>query len=115
MSVNVNSLTPLDRKQAKPTSPIEPLNPDSSKKPLLAQHDLRNILSAAVRIRNIREMEPSLGRRLTDGERQLLALCGVVCELIQGTLGVDGDGEPVGDLTLRAQPYGRRQSRENGR
>ena len=87
-----------------------------AKTPLLGQHDLRCILVAAARIRNIREMEPSLGRRLTDGERQLLALCGVIPEIIVGALGVDGDGEPIGDLVLRAQPYARRvsQSGENG-
>ena len=87
-----------------------------SKSPLLAQYELRNILVAAARIRNIREMEPSLGRSLTDGERQLLALAGVICEIIVGTLGVDLDGEPLGDLVLRPQPYARRvsQSGENG-
>ena len=88
----------------------------AEKTPLLGQHDLRCILVAAARIRNIREMEPSLGRSLTDGERQLLALAGVISEIIVGTLGVDGDGEPVGDLVLLAQPYARRVSRsgENG-
>ncbi len=88
---------------------------ETRRKPLLGQCDLRNILVAAGRIRNIREMEPSLGRSLTDGERQLLALCGVIVEIVVGTLGVDQDGETLGDLTLRAQPYARRQSRENGR
>lgn len=86
-----------------------------AKTPLLAQHDLRNILAAAARICSIREMEPSLGRSLTDGERQLLALCGVIAEIAVGTLGVDQDGETLGDLVLKAQPYARRQSRENGR
>ncbi len=105
MSVNVNSLTPLDRKRAKPTSPIEPLNPDQSKTPLLAQHDLRNMLIAAARLRNISEVAPRLGRDLTRSERQLLSLCGVICEIIAGSLGEDGDGEPIGDLRLKAQPY----------
>ncbi len=76
-----------------------------SKTPLLAQHDLRNILVAANRIRNISGVAPHLGRDLTRGERQLLSLCGVICEIIVGSLGEDGDGEAIGDLTLRAQPY----------
>ena len=76
-----------------------------SKTPLLAQYELRNILVAAARIRNIGGMVSRLGRDLTRAERQLLALCGVITEIIAGTLGEDGDGEPVGDLELRALPY----------
>ncbi len=72
--------------------------------PLLAQHDLRNILVAANRIRNISGEAPRLGRDLTRAERQLLSLCGVICEIVVGSLGEDAEG-PIGDLTLRAQPY----------
>lgn len=76
-----------------------------SKTLFLAQHDLRNLLVAAVRIRNISGVAPRLGRDLTRGERQLLSLAGVICEIIVGSLGVDGDGEPIGDLRLKAQPF----------
>ncbi len=75
------------------------------KTPLLAQHDLRNILVAANRIRNISGVAPGLGRDLSRAERQLLSLAAVICEIIVGSLGEDGDGEPIGDLTLKAQPY----------
>ena len=74
------------------------------KTPLLAQHDLRNILVAANRVLAISGVAPRLGRNLTRAERQLLFLCGVICEIVVGTLGEDAEG-PVGDLTLRAQPY----------
>ena len=76
-----------------------------AKTPLLAQHDLRCILVAANRIRSVSGAAPRLGRELTRAERQLLSLCGVICEIIAGSLGEDGDGEPIGDLRLRAQPY----------
>ena len=76
-----------------------------AKTPLLGQHDLRCILVAASRIRNISRVAPGLGRELTRAERQLLSLCGVICEIIAGSLGEDRDGEPIGDLTLKAQPY----------
>ena len=74
-------------------------------KPLLSQPDLRNIFTAAKRVLDLSEVAPHLGRSLTRGERQLLSLCHVVAEMIVGSLGSDADGEPVGDLTLRAQPY----------
>ena len=74
-------------------------------KPLLGQVDLRNILGAANRVRDISVAAPRLGRDLTRAERQLLSLCGVICEIIAGSLREDGDGEPIGDLTLRTQPY----------
>ena len=76
-----------------------------SKTPLLAQHDLRCILVAANRIRHISQVAPRLGRDLSRAERQLLSLAAVVCEIIVGSLGEDADGEPIGDLTLKAQPY----------
>ena len=75
------------------------------REPLLGQHDLRNILVAANRIRNISGVAPRLGRDLSRAERQLLSLAAVICEIIVGSLGEDGDGEPIGDLTLKAQPY----------
>ena len=74
------------------------------KTPLLAQHDLRNILAAAARLRDLGEVAAHLGRDLTRGERQLLSLAGVICEIIVGSLGEDAEG-PVGDLVLKAQPY----------
>ncbi len=76
-----------------------------AKTPLLGQHDLRCILAAALRIRDVGGVAPRLGRDLSRAERQLLSLCGVISEIIVGSLGEDGEGEPVGDLTLRAQPY----------
>ena len=75
------------------------------KTPLLGQGDLRCILVAAVRIRQISQVAPRLGRDLSRAERQLLSLAAVICEIIRGSLGEDADGEPVGDLTLKAQPY----------
>ena len=74
-------------------------------RPLLAQHDLRNILVAASRIAHLGGLAPFLPRDLSRAERQLLSLCAVICELVTGTLGADLEGEPVGNLTLRAQPY----------
>ena len=73
-------------------------------KPLLSQGDLRNVLVASRRILTLREMTPYLRRDLSRAERQLLSICAVVCELIRGEYGEDDDG-PIGDLTLKAQPY----------
>ncbi len=69
--------------------------------PMFAQPDLRNILIAAGRLLEVSPRPRGLSR----AELQLLALCGVIRQIIRGQLGDDLEGEPVGDLTLRAQPY----------
>ena len=76
-----------------------------SKKPLLSQLDLRCIHGAAARIRELSGAAARLGRDLTPGERQLLAACDLIVEIVVGQLGEDADGLPVGDLTVRATPY----------
>ncbi len=90
-----------------------------TKEPLLGQHDLRNLRVAASRVLDLSRAAPSLGRNLSRAELQLLALCGVVCEIIRGQLGEDLEGEPVGDLVLHPQPYTpavyRPKLRDNGR
>ncbi len=73
-------------------------------KPLLGQPDLWCIREAAARIVNIGDVALYLHRDLSRAELQLLALCGVVGEIIVGEFGEDGEGEPIGDLTLRARP-----------
>ena len=73
-------------------------------KPLLGQPDLWCIREAAARIVNISDVAPNLPRDLTRAELQLLALCGVVCEIVVGEFGKDGNGDPIGDLTLKARP-----------
>ncbi len=73
--------------------------------PLLGQHDLRNLRVAAARVLDLSSVAPALGRNLSRAELQLLALAGVVCEIIRGQLGEDLEGEPVGDLVLHPQPY----------
>ena len=77
---------------------------EARQKPLLGQRDLRNIRDAATRIATISAVAPYLRRDLDRAELQLLALCGVVCEIIVGSLGEDREGDPVGDLVLKAQP-----------
>jgi hypothetical protein len=73
--------------------------------PAFGQLDLRCIHDAAARVLLGRKLAARLDRRLTRAELQLLALCGVVCEMIGGELGTDDLGDPVGDLVLQEQPY----------
>ena len=73
-------------------------------KPLLGQRDLRGLREAAARIANIGDVALYLPRDLSRAELQLLALCGVVCEIVVGEFGKDGNGDPIGDLTLKARP-----------
>ena len=42
---------------------------------------------------------------LDRAQLQLLAVAGVVHELIKGSLGIDAEGESIGDLRLKAQPF----------
>ena len=90
-----------------------------AKEPLLGQADLRNIRVAAARVIDQSSVAPSLARNLSRAELQLLALCGVICEIIRGSLGEDLEGEHVGDLVLHPQPYTpavyRPKLRDNGR
>lgn len=74
------------------------------REPLLAQHDLRNILVAAARIVVLRQAAPHLPRSLTCGELQLLTVCAAICEIVVGELGSDANGDSVGDLTVRGVP-----------
>lgn len=75
-----------------------------SKKPLLSQLDLRCVRDPATRILNLRGVAPYLSHDLTRGELQLLAACDAVCELIQGELGEDSLGDPIGNLLLKESP-----------
>lgn len=75
-----------------------------AKEPLLGQHDLRNLRVAAARVLDLSGVAHRLGRSLSRAELQLLDRCAAVVAIIQGQLGEDLDGEPVGDLTLRPQP-----------
>lgn len=75
------------------------------KSPLFRQPDLRNILDAAARIVGRGKVAPRLHRNLCRWELQLLAVCGDIGEIVVGQLGRDLYGEPLGDLTLKAQPY----------
>ena len=75
-----------------------------AKTPLFTQPHLRGFLMGAHGIRDEGELADRISRNLTRAERQLLAIAGVVCEIIAGTLGEDDDG-PIGDLKLKAQPY----------
>ncbi len=74
------------------------------REPLLGQLDLRCIRSAADRILQLRGAAPYLPRRLSCGELQLIAACDAIIELVRGELGEDGNGDTVGDLTLREVP-----------
>lgn len=73
--------------------------------PLFAQPDLRNILIAAKRILQLSGAATPPARRPCPAELQLLSLCLVIVEVIRGEFGEDLNGEPVGDLELRQQPY----------
>lgn len=75
-----------------------------TKTPLFAQRDLRCIREAAGRTLIFRRMASKLDRRISRAELQLLALCDGICEVVKGELGEDGNGEPVGDLTLQEAP-----------
>lgn len=74
------------------------------REPLLAQLDLRCIREAAARIVVLRQAAPYLPRSLSCAELQLLTACDAIVELIQGEYGEDGNGDTVGDLTLREVP-----------
>ena len=72
--------------------------------PLLGQLDLRCIREAAARILVLRQAAPCLPRGLNCAELQLLTACAAIVELVQGEYGEDGNGDTVGDLTLREVP-----------
>lgn len=72
--------------------------------PLLGQVDLRCIRSAADRIVHLRGAAPHLPRGLSHGELQLLAAASAIVEIVVGELGEDGNGDTVGDLTVRGVP-----------
>ncbi len=74
------------------------------RQPLLGQVDLRCVREAAARILHLRGAAAYLDRRLSCGELQLIAACDAIVELIQGEYGEDGNGDTVGDLTLREVP-----------
>ena len=74
------------------------------REPLLGQIDLRCIREAAARILVLREAAAYLPRPLSCAELQLLTACAAIVELVQGEYGEDGNGDTVGDLTLREVP-----------
>ena len=74
------------------------------REPVFGQHDLRRVLEAATRTLLGRTLAARLERRLTRAELQLLTACDAINELIGGELGEDGNGDTVGDLTLREVP-----------
>ncbi len=75
-----------------------------SKKPELAQYEMERIREAAAVTRNIRGMAPYLPRKLSRALLQLLFACDSIYEVIQGELGEDAAGHPIGNLTLRESP-----------
>lgn len=77
---------------------------EARRKPLLGQLDLRCIREAAARTLLGRTLATRLERRLTRAELQLLVACDAICEIVNGELGEDGLGDPVGDLVLRESP-----------
>ena len=80
-------------------------NQEIRQAPLFCQPDLRNILVAAKRILDLGDVVDRLPRDITRGELQLLTYCAVICEIVRGEFGEDGDDGAVGDLELKAQPY----------
>ena len=74
------------------------------REPLLGQLDLRCIRSAAARILHLRGAASYLDRRLSCGELQLLTACDAIVALVEGEYGQDGNGDTVGDLTLKQVP-----------
>ena len=74
------------------------------REPLLGQLDLRCIREAAARIVVLRQAAPYLPRGLSCAELQLIAACDAIVALVQGEYGTDGNGDTVGDLTLREVP-----------
>ena len=74
------------------------------REPVFSQRDLRRVLEAATRTLLGRTLAARLERRLTRAELQLLTACDAINELIGGELGEDGNGDTVGDLTLREVP-----------
>lgn len=82
------------------------------KSPMLAQPDLRRLWSMVHRTLDLSE---SLSRSPTRAEAQLIALCLAILDIVQGSLGEDLDGEPLGDLELRPQSYLTKPRGSNGR
>jgi len=74
------------------------------REPILGQLDLRCIREAAARILHLRHAAPYLPRGLSCAELQLIAACDAIVALVQGEYGEDGNGDTVGDLTLREVP-----------
>ena len=74
------------------------------RKPLLGQLDLRCIREAAARTLLGRTLATRLERRLTRAELQLLTACDAIVALVEGEYGQDGNGDTVGDLTLKQVP-----------
>ena len=74
------------------------------REPILGQVDFRCIREAAARILHLRQAAPYLPRGLSCAELQLLTACAAIVELVQGEYGEDGNGDTVGDLTLREVP-----------
>ncbi len=74
------------------------------REPLLGQLDLRCVREAAARILYLREAAAYLPRPLSCGELQLITACDAIVALVQGEYGEDGNGDTVGDLTLREVP-----------
>ena len=73
-----------------------------SKKPVLAQYEMERIREAAAATLNIRHLAPFLPYNLDRATLQLVAACDAICEIVQGSLGTSAEGEPEGDLVLRA-------------
>ncbi len=75
-----------------------------SKKPVLAQYEMQRIREAAAATLNIRHLAPFLPYSLDRATLQLVAACDAIVQVIQGELGTNAEGEPEGNLILRASP-----------
>ena len=92
----------------------------SKRKAVLAQFEMARIREAAATTLNIRNLAPFLPYDLDRATLQLVAACDAITKIIVGELGIDGLGDPVGNLVLKESPvlpaaHQPKRVRENGR